>query len=311
MTRLIPSLPFGPLTVLLVAATAFSVAASPADAQSRRELGERIDILDNAAQLTDDRLVRLEETLLTGDPAAVRLQERVDTLEGALTRLTGDLEAVMRDNRDLKEEVSLLRRQLQLGAGEFSGDFTGDLTGDPDAPTRLGGPTALGGGGGGVAESDPGYYGDDPFAAAKSQATGVLGTQTAVVLPNDPGQALEMAKGLLVRGAFADAEVAFAQLIATFPDAPQLGEALFWQGETHFLRDDFEAAKNLYIEALREAPKGPRAPDAMVKLAAALTKIGVPNEACRTLDAFDQTFPSADVAIRSKARRQREAAACT
>jgi len=72
--------------ILPLLATSFLI-ASPAQAQSKKEL---------AAQNTalNQRLERLESRLLTGDPAAERLMTRIDALEASQRALRGELERV-------------------------------------------------------------------------------------------------------------------------------------------------------------------------------------------------------------------------
>jgi tol-pal system protein YbgF len=302
---------------LLAFATATAVvAATPSSAApSRAELDARVQILESRALSTEARLNEVEGVLLTGDPAAVRLANRMDELEATLKRVTGDLEKSQFENRQLKEELRTLRREVDLIDRQRSFGFT-----DPASSAASSGAsptsTVLPDGsvvimpGARPAEADPRYFGSDPIAADKAAATRVLGSNPVVTLPDNARDALEFAKRLLVQGRFVEAEEAFARFAATYPDDANIGEALFWQGETFYLRDAFGSAKDLYVESLRKAPSGAKAPDAMVKLAASLTSLNEPERACATLKAMRQKFPSPSATIRSAANQEAQRARC-
>lgn len=315
---------------VLVAVVALAAFAAPAAAApSRAELENRIIQLEN--QLAEVR----QSVTLGGDPAAVRLEQRMDAVQAELARVVGELEEARFQNGRLQNELRTLRRELQLRDAEVADKLGLEpafiLTEDPfaDGAGALGAPNGYAAdlsGGEGLAsaeprENDPSFYGDDPFAAERAASVGVLGATTGGattggetlvgdVAADNPVDALAAAKSLLIDGRFDEAEAAFQDFDARFGDSDEAGEALYWHGETLFARDDFEPAKNLYIESLRRDPTGPRAPDAMVQLAAALQRMNFTTEACNTLAAFPRQFPSATLSVRSKAERVRQAAGC-
>jgi len=331
-------------TCFLAAFAVAAVAGSPAlAAPSRAELENRIIQLENAQAEVE---AKVDRVTLAGDPAAVRLEQRMDAVQGELARVVGELEEARFQSGRLRNELRTLRRELQLRDAEvadklglepafvLSEDFLADNSALPNnfpgasgrpstvtgaAPTTFGAPGMVPGvvpGDGAPAAaapagSDPSFYGDDPFAAARAAAVGTLGAEPEVAaVANNPADALADAKRLLIEGRFSDAEAAFQDFDARFAESDQAGEALYWHGETLFARDDFEPAKNLYIESLRRDPSGPRAPDAMVQLAAALQRMDFTSEACNTLAAFPRQFPSASLSVKSKAERVRQMAGC-
>ncbi len=282
--------------VLGLTFTALFAAAAQA-APSRRELDERMIALEQ-------RLATVEGRVLTGDPAAVALQRRVSDLELTLQSVTGALEQAQRENRDLKQELDTLRRQVELrtsgrfanGASAFGAPVGGDMAG-----------------GEAIVESDPAFYGDSEFAEEMASVQTPLGAEVegpAVVLPDDPDAAFNQARNFMLNGDFQVADQAFEQFNRRFPNAPQRGEALYWHGETKYINEDYDQARALYIESLRASPSGSRAPDALVKLSLSLFYMGQGAEACATLAAFPQEFPRASAAARARAARARAEAGC-
>lgn len=295
-----------------------SAALQPAAAQSRRELDARLEAAEILLRQYETRLGELEQHVLTGDPAAARMQVRIDELEQQLLSLNGQLEVARNENRQLAEELSLLRRRLELsGTIEPGADaYFSDTISGGVASGGFGGPTSLGGGDlDATAESvldaarETGAALTPPLSPT-ARASGTLGDTHTVVLPDDPEAALDLATQLLIDSRFEQAEEAFAQFVARFPDHELAGEALYWAGETHAVRGAFADAADAYIESLTRFPDGDKAPDAMIGLASSLASMGQSEEACGTLDAFDVQYPRADAALRRKADRARAAAGC-
>jgi len=97
------------LTVLLVS-TAFT---APAQAQSKKELAAQNTALDT-------RLTRLEQRMLTGDPAAERLMQRIDALESAQRALRGELETVSFERDNYKGEVEALASDIREMQAQYN-----------------------------------------------------------------------------------------------------------------------------------------------------------------------------------------------
>jgi tol-pal system protein YbgF len=316
------------------AALALCASAPSWAAPSRAELEASVIQLENALAESLARIRTIEERMLTGDPAAVTIQQQLETLQAELVRVVGELEESRYQNSRLRNDLRTLRRELQLRDAEIAEKLglepaftaTEELLFE-DSSSQLARPNGEGfvnpflqgaepplgepgatGEVGATAENDPAFFGDDPFADARAASVGTLGVRAP--LPDDPETALATAKSLLIDGRFDDAEAAFVEFQERFGDSPQAGEALYWQGEARFLRGEFEEAKNLYIDSLRADPAGPRAPDAMIQLASSLQAMSLTTEACSTLASFPRQYPNAALSVRAKADRVRQAAGC-
>lgn len=279
--------------ITLATLIVFSI-ASPVMAQSRAELAAQNEALKV-------RVERLESRMLTGDPAAERLMSRVDTLETTIRTLRGEIERLSyeRDLADaevdaLESDIRILqelstRTQIHLDAV--------DLVAAQNAPkvdeTYVGGPATL------------------------SQIQGPPTTRSEnFELPPASGneanasQLLNEGKTRLAEGDYLAAETAFSQYLQFNPDASDLGEAHFWLGESLFVQQQYNAAAESYISAMRTAGDGPKSPDALVKLGAALREMGQAEEACTALNSFQAQFPNASQAARDKAAREASRTGC-
>ncbi|WP_417467276.1 tol-pal system protein YbgF [Maricaulis sp.] len=276
--------------------------AAPAHAQSRREMTERIDA-------TEVRIGRLEDSFLAGDPVADTLMQRLDALDYQVREMTGEIERLSFENRQLRQQVEQLQRQPRAvepaavtGDGAAPDDEASAWMQDGlDTAVDRDGPA-------GLAVVNP----DDPFAEERAAATGVLGSAPeAAPLPAvDPAVTYDDARARLLDGDFDGAQAGFEAFVTDHGDDPRAGEAWYWLGETFFVRNDFTQSADAYIAALRADPEGVRAPDALVRLAASLHGLGRTEDACSTLARFGRQFPNASAASRDRASRESVRAGC-
>jgi tol-pal system protein YbgF len=270
------------------------IAAAPAQSQSRRELGERIDA-------TEVRLGELEASFLAGDPVAETLMRRLDALDYQIRELTGETERLQFENRRLTDQVNQLQAELDAvrnppvpvidaATSEWMTDGLGE---DPAAAE-----------GAAVAVTDA----NDPFAEDRAAATGVLGA--APTGAAEPAAVFQSARDRLNDGDFAGAQLGFESFVNNHAEHPRAGEAWYWLGETFYVRSQFAEAADAYIASLRSQPEGEKAPDALVRLAASLHGLGRTSDACDTLARFGRQFPNATPASRDRAARESVRANC-
>ncbi|WP_417496951.1 tol-pal system protein YbgF [Maricaulis sp.] len=263
---------------------------------------ERIDA-------TEVRIGRLEDSFLAGDPVADTLMQRLDALDYQVREMTGEIERLSFENRQLRQQVEQLQRQpraVEPAAVTVDGAAPDDeasawMQDGLDSAVDRDGPA-------GLAVVNP----DDPFAEERAAATGVLGSAPgAAPLPAvDPAVIYDDARARLLDGDFDGAQAGFEAFVTDHGDDPRAGEAWYWLGETFFVRNDFTQSADAYIAALRADPEGVRAPDALVRLAASLHGLGRTEDACSTLARFGRQFPNASAASRDRASRESVRAGC-
>ncbi len=310
--------PFAFFALLL----AFAVLAPDAQAQSRRELAQRIDQLEA-------RLAEMESRNLAGDPVAETLLSRVESLEGALQDLTRRYEELAFENRQLQRQLESRAYSAPQPAGANGVDAGGFSLREPGA----GGAAASALDEEGLREDGLAVVDeDDPFADARARATRRLGEVSEIpeslppetdiagpaelapapapvdtaelTAPPNPDRAFQSGRNALYDGDFAGAQERFLSFVETYPSDNRIGEAHYWLGETYFVSGDYGAAAESYVASLGADPRGEKAGDSFVRLAASLAELGETGEACGTLDQFEREFPNADPEARRKARRE-------
>ena len=309
------------LTLLLSGAV-----AAPAFAQSKKELAA------NDAALAD-RLSRLEQRFLTGDPAAVELMQRMDALESEQRGLTGEIEQLRFERDQLKAEIVALNEDLKsmealkdrmkthLDAVDL---VAKERTQRPVRPVSP--PLSTGGQ---IVEQP--IYDGAPISNQPSQVPGPPSSRTiSVPFDGSLSDAIDQPvvsqpsvtgaprledlpkDGLrkLNEGNFSGAQSDFQTYLAVAPDASDAGEVSFYLGETHFVKGGYADAADAYIASMKKDPQGTKAPDALIRLAASLRELGNQGEACRALDSFTGQFPSAASDLRQKMRDERARTGC-
>lgn len=262
--------------------------AAPAEGQSRRELQMRLDNLEA-------RLAQLESGAEAGDPLAETLLSRLDALEREQRVMTGEVERLNFENRQLRQTIEQLQRApamasdddaLVLGPGEINPD-------DPFGEARAGAVQPLR-----LPDDNGGMSGANAGAGAAPQGAG------------DPDQIFARARTRLLDGDFAGARDGFQAFTSQHGDHPRAGEAWYWLGETHFVNGDLQDAADAYIASLRADQRGERAPDALVRLAASFAGLGQTGRACQLLGSFAREYPNASEDARRRAERERSRTGC-
>lgn len=284
------------LISFIAAAVFLWAAASPSYAQSKKEMvAKDIEL--------DQRLSDLEGRFLTGDPAAERLMMRMDTLETAQRALTGEIEQLRFERESLRKDVESLVSDIAALQTQMA-----DMKRAPvvrPAPVEQG--YFLPGPDNNTLPSAPdnmlppveGSFGFPP-------APGNLGSA-----PIEASQLQVIGQEKLRAGDFTGAQWAFKQYIDVSPNAPDVGDAYFWLGETYFVKSGYEKAAESYIASMRADPEGALAPSAMIGLAGALRGMGNTDGACQTLGSFPIQFPDAPPDMRQKADRERQRSGCS
>lgn len=148
-------------------------------------------------------------------------------------------------------------------------------------------------------------------APAPAGATPAAAPAAGRVLP--PGSAkdqYEYAYNLLRQRNYPEAEQAFREFVAQHKKDELSGNALYWLGETHYVRRQFEPAAIAFLEGYNSYPKGSKAADNLLKLGMSLSGLNRQKEACTTLAKLGKEFPDAPPNLKAVADNERRKLAC-
>jgi len=240
----------------------------PAAAQTLGDIRAEVEVLNGQIQELREQLVQ-SGARPAAPGATVPALQRLDQLEAELRRLTNRVDVLTNDVNRIVEDATNRVGDIEFRLTELEG---GDVS-------TLGKPEPLGGG-----VSTPTT---PPPAAAGTGATELaIGEQSGFDAGVKAVQAGDHAKGAELLAAF----------LATYPGGPLASEAQFWRGEALAGQGAWSEAARSYLDAFSGAPQGPKAPQALYRLAVSLGRLGKTQEACLTLTEVDSRYPGSEVA---------------
>lgn len=223
------------------------------------------------------------------ETAAARLKIQIDQMALELRNLTGQVEQInfrlMQTQTRLDKlvaDIDFRLSALERGTGGDSGG-TRDKN---DAPSEGASPTG---------KAAPAA---DPAAPANTTAD------------QSPEAQYAAAFNLLRGGDYPAAADAFKAFLAAHPDHRLSGNAVYWLGESFYVRNQYQEAASYFLEGFQKYPKSPKGADNMLKLGMTLAALGHQMEACQTLTEIGKTYPEASDKIKSRAASEAKKANC-
>jgi tol-pal system protein YbgF len=210
----------------------------------------------------DARISKVERVV--SNQSLVQLATQVDTLQGEVRDLRGQVELLQNTNRELNKQQHDLYADLnkRVGALEHGGS--------------AGGGTAGPGGG-----SDSGGE------------QGVSSTEQSIY-----GQAFDALKA----GSYSTAVSGFQSFLKQYPSSPLAPNAQYWLGEAHYVNQEYAAAGIAFQAVLDNWPSSSKAPDAMLDLGNTQLAQGKTAKGRATLRQVATQYASTDAAQRAQAR---------
>jgi tol-pal system protein YbgF len=269
------------------------------------------------------------------------LSIRIDRLEAALRRATGQIEDLQNENHKLAEQVRKFREDVEFrlsgkegGAGGAGGapvaapapEPTRPLRKsdafDPDAnPSAPGAPRPIGSSTASAPLTLPSHAAGDtspvkllPTPPSVKQAAGEDQPPNFVASSVPFSDAKEQFKAAVAAyhaGQYADAESLFKAYLDANKGATNAPDAIFYIGETYMQRSRPREAAEQYLKVSTEYAKSPRAPESMVRLGLALARLGNTEQACATFAEVGRRYPTASTTVKSSADRESAKLRCT
>jgi tol-pal system protein YbgF len=250
---------------------------------------------------------------------------RIDRLEAALRRATGQIEELQNENRKLADQVKRFRDDVEFRLSGKTGATAlpepgpvvtapepqaqptrtarRDDSFDPDAnPKAPGAPRQMGS----TAPSAPlnlsSRAPDDPKPAFKPLPTPPPEKKLEEPEPpfvaggvpfSDSKEQFKAAVDAFNAGQYADAETQFKAYIEANKGTAKVADAIFYIGETYLQRSRPREAAEQYLEVSTKYPKAKIAPDAMMRLGLALSRLGNNEQACAAFAEAGKRYPTA------------------
>ncbi|MDH3234446.1 MAG: tol-pal system protein YbgF [Alphaproteobacteria bacterium] len=249
---------------------------------------------------------------------AARMEVRLSQLEGQVSRMTGKIEEINHGIKQIGEkldravsDIELRLSALEKGKPVARGQARS--AGGERATARRGstGRTAAGNAGGDSrgGGSDAGTAGGTTGSAAGG--TGGGGEQLAKLPDGKPAEQYQYAMSLLRRGNHDKAAGALKAFIQRYPNGTLTGNAVYWLGESYYVRGQYREAAIHFAEGFKKFPKSPKASANLLKLGMSFGKLNKRREACASLYELRRRYPRAPTYIRRRAAGESRRLRCS
>jgi tol-pal system protein YbgF len=313
-----------PLVCVAVAVvlSALPVAASAQDWSTQ----ERLDRLERDLNMLQRQVYRGAPTTASGGDAtaAASAEVRLEALEQQMRDLTGKVE-------EYGNQVTQLRQRLEQinSDNQVRQSMGGDMPPQPGVPAPPPGRYPSQDAAAGAVVPAPGQApqplfgtltppGQRPVVAPPQPQTALASTgpdrsaaDGAVAAGGTPAQQYNRAFGLVKQADYANAESALRAFIQAHPKDPLVASAQYWIGETLYARKQYPEAANAFADGYKHFPKGPKAPEELLKLGMALGHTNQKQNACVAFAELDHAFPNASPAIRKAAGEEKHRLSCS
>jgi TolA-binding protein len=128
--------------------------------------------------------------------------------------------------------------------------------------------------------------------------------------PLSPAIMLTNAQTALQAGSYSIAEANLTQLIWTHPASPEASEGRWLLGEVRYVQSAWGNAAQAYVDYLKASPQGPRATEALLRLAGAFRQLGDTRQRCVALTEFKRRAPRPDATLKARADGEMARMAC-
>lgn len=324
MTRTCPFREVSSLVCLAVglALSVIPLAASAQDWSTQ----ERLDRLERDLNMLQRQVYRGAPTTASGGDAtsAASTEVRLEALEQQMRDLTGKVEEFSNQVSQLRQRLEQVNTDNQVR--ESMGGDTPPQPGVPGPPPRryASQDTAPGTVVPGPGQAPQPLFGTltppgqrpviappQPQAAVADAGPERASVDGATVQGGGtPAEQYNRAFGLVRQADYPGAEAALRAFIQAHPRDPLVASAQYWVGETLYARQKYSEAASAFADGYKRYPKGPKAPEELLKLGMALGHTSQKQNACVAFAELDHAFPNASPAVRRAAGEEKRRLSC-
>ncbi len=254
-------------------------------------------------------------TPVGGETAAAQLKVQVDQMDTELRGMVGQIEQLTFQVNQVNTRVEKLIEDIdfRLTALERGGTGVASAGGGGAAPPLTRPQSSLQPGkpalkatqdiDSGISELPP------PAAETSTLHSTLQGSRTPPPPPGlaaaspkgSPDEQYAAAFGLLRSGDYASAADGMEQFVKNNPDHELAGNAVYWLGETYYVRKDYARAATYFLDGFQKYPQSRKGPDNLLKLGMTLAALEHKAEACQALNQVSKKYPKAPEKITQRA----------
>lgn len=295
------------LPLCLCVLVGFGSMTLPAQAQSN-DVNNRIKRLENELETLNRAIYKGERPPVAassgGSEATAAAEIRLGQIETEIRNLTGKVEQQAYDTQQLQQKLEALEQdarmrldsvegQLRAGAAPAAGGGV-----PPHAPmvdTNTIPPMAP--------DGTPAILQPAPSAPADQ----ITGNETGA---SDAAGLYEQGFAEIKQGNYDAAEKTFAGFMKQYPTHALAPNALYWLGETYYVRKQYDKAARVFAEAYQKYPDGPKGADNLLKLGMSLSGKGEKDNACIALRQLAKQYPDGPAPVLTRGQQEISTLGC-
>ncbi len=313
---------------MVLGAATLGILAPAVHAQNRdlRSLINQVDRLQRELVTLQRHVYRGEPPPASAAPAATdigrtqaaRLELRLSQFEAELRAMTGVVEEqnfrmdrLTRRLDGFVEAINLRLQALETAPGPAAGaqmtaGATAESMAPPPQPSEAQTLGAISQSALDAMRAQPVAPGGATTTLAEAPATG----ESFLLPEGTPKDKYDYAHSLLSQANYGGAEQALRAFLDQHPDDPLAGNAMYWLGETYYVRERFQDAAVAFAEGYKNYPDSIKAPDNLLKLGKSLAALGSTSNACGTFMVLLDRYEDAPTTVLRRARKERQKLAC-
>jgi tol-pal system protein YbgF len=133
----------------------------------------------------------------------------------------------------------------------------------------------------------------------------------AKILPKTSiAEQYKYAMGIMQKGDFDKAEIAFKEFVETHSKHELAGSAQFWYGETFYIRQLYDDAAKAFLDGYQKYPNSAKAPENLLKLGVTLAELGEVEQGCKMIVNLKKAYPKTDARILQKSSYEKKRFNC-
>ncbi len=126
----------------------------------------------------------------------------------------------------------------------------------------------------------------------------------------DPDLLYKDAMEFIKKGEYSKAEQNFKIIISKFPKHELAGNAVYWLGETYYVRSDYANAVSTFADGVKKYGDSQKGPDSLLKLGLSFKALKKNKEACTTFSSLPVKYKKASSDLISRAKKEASELKC-
>lgn len=161
--------------------------------------------------------------------------------------------------------------------------------------------------------AQPRAYGADAYSSAPAATSPAPRPTPAAAAPmaSSAKALFDQAYAAYSRREYSAAEAYFQQFMDQYPKDAMAGGAQYWLGETAFSSGEYRKAADRFLKTFTNFPNNERAPEALLKLAISLRRLGENSAACDSFAELQRRYPQGPKTVLQRADVEKKRANCT